>query len=486
MNVDKPKTARDLDQNSKQFDLVLFALPAILFSLILGFFLSSYLGFRLSGSLILHADDGWCDTAFQGLGIHCFGDFSSFMNYDVQSPWANSMPTAYPPLSVLFMGLFQGIYSITNGSNLSLQIYLTLLVLSLVSPAYFFIKSGFSKLMTLTIFSFFILLAPSLMIIDRGNNLGFCVPWIFVGYYFAVQKKYFHFQVIVVVLTLLKPQFGFLSLLLLFRRQNRLFLVFLLNSITGYLTFFLFFGPKEIFSNLYLWIVNVLNYQSYVGLPAVYPSNISFANLFALALTTISKIDARLEQEIKEIFLQSESASLVSLIFMFMILVSLYARRNSLNDIQIITALLISLIMIPAVSFAYYLSVLLPFVYLFIYSIFTQNVYGNIRFENFSDKLFIQFQTIFKSKSQRFVFRGLVLTCLINWPIPWSIFGISPVGGRSGDLSMIWIVSPIFLLLFLLTMIFGDLVLRFSESVRKRQNSLAQLMGSKFPRKFGG
>ena len=464
MSGSPPKSISAFDPIQRRSGLVYFALPAILVSQILGFFISSYFGIELSGSLIYHADDGWCDTTFQGIGKHCFGDFSSFMNYDVASPWSNSFPTAYPPLSVLLMAMFKWLHSITNQGNISLLIYLTLLIISLVSPAYFFVKSGLSKLKTLTIFLFLLLSGPSLMIIDRGNNLGFCVPLIFLAYYFALQKRYFHFQFIIVLLTLLKPQFGLLSVLLLLNKQTRMFLVFILNTSLSYCVFFLFFGPNELISNISNWFVNLFQYQSYASLPMIYPNNISFANLVALPIAAFSKINPEFESVIKEVLGKPLFVTSISIVFLLTILVTLFARRNKLNDLQMITTLLISLIMVPSVSFSYYLSVLLPLIYLLVYSSFLEGCQGQSRFSNFIKIASIQIESTLKTRFQRWIFKGFIITCLINWPIPWIVFGISPVGGNSGNLSIVWIVSPLFLFLFLITLLFGNLKLRFKRS----------------------
>jgi hypothetical protein len=120
--------------------------------------------------------------------------------------------------------------------------------------------------------------------------------------------------------------------------------------------------------------------------------------------------------------------------------------------------------MAPSVSFSYYLSVLLPLVYLFLYTACVQDFDNFMHFKDFAQNTSAQIASILKTRVQRGVINGLTITCLIHWPIPWSILGISPVGGNSGNLSMVWTLSPVFLVLFLATLIFGDFKLKFGRS----------------------
>ncbi len=429
-------------------------LSALALATFLGFFMSSYFGIRLSETLVFLVEDGWCDTNYQGIGSHCFGDFSSFMTFGMKSPWIES-ETAYPPFSILLMGLFKRVYEITNQGNFSLLSYLSILFVCLTLPAYMFIKKGISKRLTITIFSLFILLAPSLMIIDRGNNIGFSVPLIFGAYVLALQGKYRLFQILIIFLTLLKPQFALLGIYLLFTNQRKLFFSFLINSTIAYLFFFLFFGPKLVFDNVKKWLQNLFGYQSYVDLPGVFPANLSFANLTALGMTAISKIVPTSQTIVEKIVSNSGFYTILSLTFLVLILVGIYFTRNSLNDVEVITILLITLVMVPTVSFAYYLAVLLPFLYLLVYSAISGELKAAPIRKALSAKLIAQFEQILATRYQRILFNALFVTCFINWPIPWGLFGLSD-SNLASLLSIVWVMSSLFLFLFILCLFFGN------------------------------
>jgi hypothetical protein len=461
--------------------VLLFPLAALALSTFLSFFLSSYLGIRLSETLIFIVEDGWCDTNFQGIGLHCFGDFSSFMINDMKSPWIDS-ETAYPPFSIILMGLFKRIYEITNQNNFALLSYLFVLLACLILPAYSFIKNGISKQMTISIFTFFILLAPSLMIIDRGNNIGFSVPLIFGAYVVALQGKYRLFQILIIFLTLLKPQFALLGIYLLFANQRKVFFSFLINSTIAYMFFFLFFGPKLVFDNVKNWLQNLFGYQSYVDLPGVFPANLSFANLTALGMTAISKIVPTSQTIVEKIVSNSGFYTILSLTFLVLILVGIYFTRNSLNDVEVITILLITLVMVPTVSFAYYLAVLLPFLYLLVYCAISGELKAAPIRKTLSTKLIAQFEQILATRHQRILFNALFVTCFINWPIPWGLFGLSS-SNLASLLSIVWVMSSLFLFLYILCLFFGNKRLGdYSDPLIRNSRSMSSFFNLINPR----
>ena len=147
------------DESTKHlsYNFLLIPLFAIAFSQLLSFFLSSYFQIRLTETLIFKADDGWCNTKSQGIGNHCFGDFSSFMTSKMDDPWSNSN-TAYPPFSIIFFSLFKFIYLLSNESNLALFSYLFLLQISCILPVFYFVRCGISKLQATVLSVFFLLL----------------------------------------------------------------------------------------------------------------------------------------------------------------------------------------------------------------------------------------------------------------------------------------------------------------------------------------
>ena len=451
------KTPRHLDDESTKhlnYNFLLFPLFAVAFSQLLSFFLSSYFQIRLTETLIFKADDGWCNTESQGIGNHCFGDFSAFMTSKMDDPWSNSN-TAYPPFSIIFFSLFKFIYSLSNESNLALFSYLFLLQLSCILPVFYFVRCGISKLQATVLSVFFLLLAPALMVIDRGNNIGFSVPLIFYAYIFAIQKKYSHFQFAVLILTLLKPQFALLSLFLLVINQKRLFTIYFFNTTIAYSLSFLLFGPRDFLKNIFNWFLNLFYYQSYVDMPTVFPTNISFSNLVSLFFFLAGKANVAFGELLTKVTSNPKVFTFTSLFFLSLFMVALFLRRRSMNEIQVLTAILIVIIMTPTVSFAYYLAVLLPFIYLLFFSLlreFTSNPRGRFLIV---DEIFLQFNSIFNTRLKRVTFYGFFSTTFVNWPIPWRFLGVSETNLTS-ILSFVWIFSSVFLFLFLWLLVFSN------------------------------
>jgi len=429
--------------------IFLFPVCAFLLAQFISFFVSSYFGIKLSESLIFNAADGWCDIKNQGMGVHCFGDFSAFMQFDMSEPWKNST-TAYPPLSILFFSFFKFIYVITNGNNISLFIYQFLLIISTISPClYYFFRKDVRRGNLTIIAAASILLAPTLMVIDRGNNIGFAVPLIFLSYIFALEKRYKAFQLVIVLLTLWKPQFGLLCLFLLLAGKKKLFLQYIGLAISSYVIIFSFFGLKDTLNNVKYWLINLFKYQSYVDLPTVFPANISFANIFALPLYLLSKIELFDSLKIERILNHPKFYSLISISSLLVCLVILCLNNRYLNELQKITSLLILVIMTPTVSFAYYLVVLIPLVYLLVNSMWVSDMSLTSTKHVNSREIAGQFNAFLNKKWQQYIFYCLVLTCFINWPITWRFFGLDE-SNEASKLSIVWLVSPIFLLLFLL------------------------------------
>jgi hypothetical protein len=442
------KSPKTLDSN-----FLLFPLVALAFSQLLGFFLSSYFQIKLTETLIFKVEDGWCDLETQGIGSHCFGDFSSFMSSQFNAPWTNSN-TAYPPFSIIFFLFFKFVYMLSNESNLALFGYLLLLLASLLLPVFYFVRSGMPKLHVTVLSVFFLLLAPALMVIDRGNNIGFSVPLIFFAYIFAIQKKYSHFQFAILFLTLLKPQFALMGVFLLIMNQKRTFLIYLLNTTLGYSISFLLFGPQDFVKNIASWLLNLFDYQSYVDMPTVFPTNLSFSNLFSLFLFVIGKGSDAFGEFSSRAIADSRVFSVTSLAFLVIILCLIYRKRHSMNEIQILTSILIVIIMTPTVSFSYYLALLLPFIYLLFFCLLREDPATPARKDLVIEVLLPQFEGLLNSRFKRTIFYGFFVTSFVNWPIPWRFLGV-PESSLTSILSVVWIFSSAFLLLFLGSLIFS-------------------------------
>ena len=99
-----------------------------------GILLNSYFSLTNTETLILRANDGWCNSPTEGIGIHCFGDFSAALKLNFATPWTFN-PVAYPPLSLAYFRPFAFFLATYPNQNLTLRLHLALLVGALLFPA---------------------------------------------------------------------------------------------------------------------------------------------------------------------------------------------------------------------------------------------------------------------------------------------------------------------------------------------------------------
>ena len=422
-------------------------------SYILNIYMSSYFGIKLTESLIFNVDDGWCNLETQGVGIHCFGDFFAFMQFDFANPWTHSV-TAYPPASLLFFKALKALYLITASSNLVLYLYLAVLIAALSFPIFhlYYTKRVKSKkvclLLLLAIFS----LSPALMVIDRGNNIGFSIPLIYLALMNAIRGRDKHFLILTSILCLWKPQLGILAVFFIFSGKYKLFAQWAILTTLSYVIAFSAFGFTNTFQNIQNFIKNLIGYQGYVILPGYFPSNFSFANFIAVVINIPRHLfhNSNLNLESK---LSINSISMLSAFFLLFSLCLIFYRRRIFSKLEILTLLTILSFLTPAVTFSYYLSVLLPLVTIIAYGFITESEFKS---KNRSDEQ-IEIQNflinLFASKKSKYIFFSVVSTCFVSWPFTWQFLGVDQ-GNPASKIGIVWTIGLILMNIWYFSILF--------------------------------
>jgi len=452
-NFVAPLTGEQMSRIGQQLLFVLFV--ALTSSYIFSFLISSYFQISLTESLIFNVNDGWCEIPNQGVGIHCFGDFYASMQSSFASPWKDSV-TAYPPMPLIFFEILQTIYLSSGSSNAVLFLYLGFLIFSLAFPILhlFLTKRVKSKKIFFILLLVFCSLAPTLMVIDRGNNIGFAIPLIYMTYIYALQGKKMSLLITITVLSLWKPQLGIFALYFVFHGKYIWFIRWMVLTFFCYIYTFSFFGFGNISDNFRHFLRNLFGYQSYVSLPSYFPSNWSFANFVSTILDLPRLIQSGSTLNMSAVpKLSSSSISLISGIFLIASLSTMFFNRRKLGKLEMLTLLSMLSFLTPAVSFAYYLSVLLPSIVIIVYG-FIVHLKNDVNTPS-EEKEEIQnyLQVLFRSREAKHIFMGVIVTCFVSWPLTWMMIGEDP-SVPAHKIGIVWTLGLIILNIWYLSLLF--------------------------------
>lgn len=430
-------------------------LKVYLFAIALSYSIKSllpgYLGYNAAEALSTPTLDGWCNPELQGIGQHCFSDFYNVMGAaNSANPWA-STPNPAPPLGLLFFKFFSLSFWNIEDSNVALIVYLSA-ALVFISITYFYISEKYSENSTHKFVGFCLLLtsAPLLILVDRANFLIYSIPLHFLLLHFMIQEKYYRVSLIVILLTLMKPQFVFLSLVLAINRKFQILLQTLFYSLFAFILSFGLYGTN-IISNLKDYLSQISTYQNYTNAGAIYPPNLSIVNFYY----SLKRILVHLFPNISNLDSQgrwlfpSNFITIGFLVFILILFFSGMSRRSFASNYFIVVLIPI---LFTNVSFAYYLACILPILVLFFLKI------------NDFDKSSLIF---LYNRSSKIIFLGFIVLSFIPWSLPWSIFLTTNLYDWA-DVSFTWLISQFFLsTLFFILILQGILTKKVSNSLMK-------------------
>lgn len=400
---------------------------------VLSVFISSYGGYKLSQVLSHPIIDNGCTRNIPGVGQHCWGDFSGPLIFgSSQQPWSGGL-NPYPPLATLLFKPFAYLSNNVDIPNFSLVAFLLLCLAAVIyPPLHLYLSKQITPRQLIQGLILMISSAPVLVALDRGNFLLLLVPLI----YHTIMAGIFSnssFTLLVSILGCFRPQFLILLLILLANGQLKRFLSSALMAGSMFVLSFLVY-PTHFIQNLDDYFRTLVKYQDYqfVGVP--WPVNISVNN----TIMTIYRGAVEIFSPEKARALEGTWTFLPNVLvygFIIALLVLRYRKIKMLSPFEKIFLFLTLSVVIPNVSFTYYLIYMPIMILLPVLDVNSPSLL-------FSDR-----------KNEWFVFLASTLM-LINFSIPWSL--IPSLSSESwSDVSMNWVVGQILLLLTILIFVFG-------------------------------
>ena len=178
--------------------------------------------------LVSPPHDLWCDPSKgEGIGLHCFGDYSlTTMIASESNPWNNSIVGSfnYPAGGLLIFKVLSSLELVVGIQNFGLFTYLFLTIISIALPA-LLLSNQISIDQRILFAVGSISSLPALLIIDRGNSVGIAFAFLFLFIYFYKKGKISQSILFLVISSLLKPQFAIFLLFLVFNRKWKQFYI---------------------------------------------------------------------------------------------------------------------------------------------------------------------------------------------------------------------------------------------------------------------
>jgi hypothetical protein len=388
---------------------------AFLVALFILTFITSYSAIRATDSISYHTNDGWCKSDTEGFGEHCFGDYyGPIESLKEKSPY-QALIRNYPPVAFAILKPFAIINSNFPG-RASLVLYLTISLSCLAFPVLHLIlrrkieTSDYPFAVAITFLS-----GPAITLLDRGNMLVFCIPFIYLFFYHIKFVSYASALKYGIFFTLIKPQLILLAIIFVAAKESKLFLKWIFWSILISVLSFAAF-PSDVLTNMMRWIGATLDYGNSGAIGVLEPVNMSLKSSVDVAFNIFGQTAP--QRFLTVLNLGIFALAVVSFINKFK------TRSNTYNALL---ALLLPILFVGT-AYHYYLAMLIiPALFLIV---------------DHQDVGILESDSKEGLLNSKFSFRIRVLYIAIFTPIvlPWSILGI--FDGRGWEnISMHWLVA---------------------------------------------
>lgn len=272
-----------------------------------------------------------------GLGVHSFGDFQELRyalpTSEYPDVWTNSN-FAYTPTALVPNVVAKRIQEIF-GIQVSLVTYLIALGLSTAAPAFLVARKRSSKqnrilgVLLLSIFA-----QPFLMTLDRGNSVGFILPFMTMfAIGFLYDKTYFLILGILGAFAF-RPQFALLGIALVIAKEFK-------KSVTAlFLGAILFFGsflfmPGKYSASFESWLENLKGFTRKYDHGGPFPVNLSMKTSF-------------------NGFLDNSNYTVIAGLLIVLVITIFFFSTSENSRGRALIAVLTLPCLIPALSFGYY------------------------------------------------------------------------------------------------------------------------------------
>ena len=242
--------------------------------------LHNYYGQSTAETFSAGSADGWCDSASEGLGVHCFGDFHlpRLLAANLAETWSSDQfAHPYTPTSMVPHIASRYAAETPLGVRGSLFLYLVLLGIALLVPAAACAwKATPRRLALLPLLLVGLATQPFLASIDRGNSVAFAVPAVFIFALSVKRKPSWLAPSAVVLAACIRPQFILLALAFVAFRQWRALLYSVGAGLASQLLLFVVW-PGGFVHAVSGWLSNVSAFRVPVDIVATSNANVSSA-----------------------------------------------------------------------------------------------------------------------------------------------------------------------------------------------------------------
>ena len=323
------------------------------------FVLAQYYSVDVFSSLTYIPEDCWFDWG-TNVGRHCFADYAWVASFAMHpNPWLHLLPPGWPdnpyPAAALVPPLVIGSLAKWLGAPwLGLAVYQFALTLAVLRPALWAAR-GARRLERIVVFvACGVAAIPAWVAVDRGNSTGFVVPIALVFLVALCRRRWGLVVIMVVLASLVKPQFAVLGVALFAARQWRWSGIAVVGVVTSNLAAYLLW-PRDFPRTIAQSIHNTLGYGTYNDETSY--GNVSFAKGL---LFIVDGIKAQQTGGTLPAGFLAGPRALIGYLILLLVIVSVIALGRRIPPVMVGIALLATASLSPAVTYRYYLVFVLP------------------------------------------------------------------------------------------------------------------------------
>lgn len=246
---------------------------------------AGYHGRSLTEIYSFVVQDGWCDPATQGVGLHCFGDYYAPVQYIVEgNPWNNAygVPIAYTATGMLPFALGALAASTPVGGFPLLIGFLFVAGVATMTPAIVAAlgrRSWVDRLLIILLVG--VATTPLLTTIDRGSGAAWAVPFLLAFVIWLRRDPWWVAPAALVAAAAVRPQFILAGVALLaLRRFRDLALAILAGATITLLGFAVW--PGGFIQNIEAWWRNTGLHYAVRNSDGVIPPSLSVSRVVAV------------------------------------------------------------------------------------------------------------------------------------------------------------------------------------------------------------
>jgi hypothetical protein len=328
-----------------------------------GYILTQCFSIDVVSSLLFNPADCWLDRSVS-IGRHCFDDYAVTVSAGLQpNPWDYplSLPPTYLPGFFIYPAaglipamLFALPAEWLGAPRLGLIGYLVALTIAAITPAFWAARGAHGLERVVVFVALSCAAIPVWGVIDRGNSAGFVVPIALVYFVALCRQRWGLVAVMVVLASLVKPQFAVLAVVLLAARRWRLGgLAFACIAICNVAAFLLW--PRDFPDTITRAIQNDLDFSNLPG-GLHDPRNMSFSKAALLIPEAIKTFQMG---KIPDGYLAG-MGSLIGIGVVVLVVVSVLALGRRIPLVMVGIVLLATAALCPPFTAFYYLVFVLP------------------------------------------------------------------------------------------------------------------------------